>query len=206
MNFYKLALVFSMLPTMLILASCSATTGTAGANKGYMPRDVVECPYPGTQIPAPGWICDQKVDGVGVQAVGSAKYSGDFSFDKTIAAQRARVVLANTVSVNLKAMVEDFRAQALTGASASIDEFTSIVSTGITKLELKGSRIFKSIVAPDNTTYVLVGVNEDESKILDDIVAKEAQKKSSLNNENALYQEWKAREALKRLNAETSKY
>ena len=61
----KLALVISM-GAAALLTGCLATPPAAKAPAAQAP----DCSWPGTSQAAPGWTCDEPVEGVEVSAIG----------------------------------------------------------------------------------------------------------------------------------------
>ena len=87
------------------------------------------------------------------------------------------------------------------GASETVDKVNTSVSKLITTQTLEGSRIFKSMTSPSGSTYVLVGMDPAlvEKKVKDVV-------KTSMNNERALWQQFKAKQGQDELANEIAKY
>ena len=74
------------------------------AGCGGTKEEVADCVFPDAPgTAAPGWVCDEPVEGVEVSAVGSAQKSGaGHSFMKQMAATDARVQLAQRMKLLIK--------------------------------------------------------------------------------------------------------
>ena len=191
----------TMLRNGLIAAGLAVTamlTGCGGGDK----QVVHECVYP--DMPdraAPGWICDEPVAGVEVSAVGSSKIGlAGPSHAKQMAMTKARVQLAQMMKVHVANMIKQYVETTGAGATETVDQVTTSVTKQITKETLVGSRLFKSHTSPTKTLYVIVGL--DEAKVQQ---AAEKAIKTSMKNERALWQQFKASKAQDELAAEISK-
>ena len=162
---------------------------------------VADCVFPNSQEAAPGWICDEPVEGVTVSAVGSAeKTAAGIDFMKTMAATSARVQLAQRMKVQVANMVKQYIETTGAGKDESVDKVNTSVTKQITNETLVGTRIFKSRQAPDGTMYVLVGLDEASAQKLT-----EAAVKTSMSNDRALWQKFQAGKSQDEMAAEIAK-
>ena len=182
-----------VLPMMLLVA-CST--------KEEPGPIVAECTYPAasTQV-APGWVCDEPVPGVELSAVGYAKKSSaGYSFQKQMAVADARVQLAQTFKTHVSNMIKQYAE--ITGAAdtETVDQVNTSVSKLITSETLIGSRLFKSKTSPGGGLYVIVGLDSaNVQKAAEDSI------KSSMKNDNALWQQFKAKKAQDELAADIAR-
>ncbi len=126
--------------------------------------------------------------------VGSAKMSS-VDMSRKMAIARARDDIAFQINATIKAAVTDYAQEA--GADDSekqIIEFVETVSRQIANTTLTGTKTVELYPADDKTIYALVAYPIAD---LADDVTKEFQR-----NEDAAFAEFKAEEALKKLNAE----
>lgn len=138
---------------------------------------------------APGWICDEPYPDVVVSAVGTAaKSSAGHSFMKNMASTDARVQLAQSMKVHVTNMVKQYAE--ITGAadSETVDRVNTSVTKQITDETLVGTRVFTSKVSPNGMLYVLLGVDESAAA-----QATSAAIQSSMKNDSALWQQFKAK-------------
>ena len=161
------------------------------------------CVWPDTPtVAAPGWICDEPVEGLTVSAVGShEKTAAGAQFAKDQASASARVVLAQQMKTHVTNMIKQYVETTGAGASETVDKVNTSVSKLITTQTIEGSRIFKSMTSPSGSTYVLVGMDPGlvEKKVKEVV-------KTSMNNEKALWQQFKAKQGQDELAAEIGKY
>lgn len=148
-----------------------------------------DCVFPdATTVSAPGWICDEPVEGVTVSAVGSAeKSAAGQSFMKNMAATDARVQLAQRMKVQVQNMVKQYAETTGAASTETVDKVNTSVTKQITDQTLVGTKIFKSRVSPNGTLYVLLGMDEGATA-----AAAENALKTSMNNDKALWQQFKA--------------
>ncbi len=152
-------------------------------------KPVADCVFPDApSVAAPGWICDQPVEGVEVSAVGSAdKSAAGNSFMKNMAAADARVQMAQSMKVHVQNMVKQYAETTGAASSETVDKVNTSVTKQITDQTLIGTKIYKSRVSPSGALYVLVGMDGKST-------AKATQEalRSSMNNDKALWQQFKA--------------
>ncbi len=151
-------------------------------------------------VEAPPWVCSPDVAG-GIAAVGTASKSpAGPGFQRQEAMASGRDALARQISVKVKNMFKNFTQQTGVGDAATVDKLSANVSKQIANQTLAGSKQAKRWMAPDGTMYLLV--------VLDPTAAVEATKatvKTSLRNEQALWQQFQAKKANAELDAEIEK-
>jgi hypothetical protein len=187
------------------LLSCAVVLGLSACDsnptKETPKAKVADCVFPNTQEPAPGWICDEPVEGVEVSAVGSAeKTAAGMDFMKQMAATSARVQLAQRMKVQVQNMIKQYAETTGAASSETVDKVNTSVTKQITDQTLVGTRIFKSRSAPDGTLYVLVGLDEASAQKLT-----ESSVKTSMNNDKALWQKFQAGKAQDEMAADIAK-
>ena len=148
-----------------------------------------DCVFPdASSTPAPGWVCDEPVDGIAVSAVGVAeKSAAGHSFMKNMAATDARVQLAQAMRVHVQNMVKQYAETTGAADSETVDKVNTSVTKQITDETLVGSTIFKTRNSPNGALYVLLGMDASVAA-----AATENALKTSMNNDNALWQQFKA--------------
>ena len=160
-----------------------------------------QCMMDGTQ--APQWVCDggATMEG-GLFAVGSAEKNPlGISFQKTEATAAARDALARQLSVKVKNMFKQFQATTGIGDAQTAEKATQNVSKQIAAQTLAGSKVLKTWISPKGTMFVLVGMPDPNA-------VKQAVKqavKTTLHNDQALWQEFKAKKADAELEAAVDK-
>ncbi|MDH5388401.1 MAG: LPP20 family lipoprotein [Gammaproteobacteria bacterium] len=152
-------------------------------------KPVADCVFPdATSVPAPGWVCDEPVEGVEVSAVGAAeKSAAGNSFMKNMAATDARVQLAQSMKVHVQNMVKQYAETTGAASTETVDKVNTSVTKQITDQTLVGTKIFKSRVSPNGTLYVLLGMDKNSTA-----TATQEALRSSMNNDKALWQQFKA--------------
>ena len=165
-------------------------------------QEVADCVFPDAPgTAAPGWVCDEPVSDIEVSAVGSAEKSGaGHDFMKSMAATNARVSLAQNMQVQVRNMIKQYVETTGAADSETVDKVLTSVTKQITNETLVGTKIFKTRKSPGGSLYVLVGMDEASMQ-----KATEKALKTSMRNERALWQQFKAQKGQDELAADISK-
>jgi len=184
-----------ILLTTLALASCGGSSPEPQA-------DLAECVFPDApDSAAPMWVCDAPIEGVELSAVGYAqKSNAGNSFMKQMAASDARVQLAAIFKTSVQNMIKQYAETTGAADTETINKVNTSVSKLITNETLVGSRIFRTRTSPTGGLYVLVGL--DSARVQK---AAEESLQTSMNNDQALWQEFKAKKAQDELAMEIAK-
>lgn len=163
--------------------------------------EAVACVFPDApDKTAPGWVCDEPVQGIAISAVGSAERSGaGHDFMKTMAATSARVTLAQAMKVEVRNMIKQYVEATGSAESETVDKVLTSVTKQITNETLVGTRIFKTHKSPGGHLYVLLGMDQNSIQ-----QATEKALRTSMNNDTALWQQFKAQKGQDELAAEIS--
>lgn len=181
-----------------VLAGCS---GGKNAVK-LEPMKAADCVFPDApKSTAPLWVCDVPVEGVAVSAVGShgASAAGP-AFIKEQAAAAARVNLAQQMKVHVTNMVKQYVETTGAASAETVDKVNTSVSKLITAETIVGSKVVRSITSPTGAIYVLVGLDPSVTR-----EATEKALKTSMGNDQALWQQFKAKNSQDELAAEIAK-
>lgn len=162
---------------------------------------VPDCSFPGTTTPAPGWICDEPVPGVEISAVGVTEPSkAGISFMRDQAAADARGRLAEQVQVSAQKMVKSYLGTTGVGDAETVDAAASSTLRTVANQELYGSKIYRSLQAPDGRYFVLMGIDkENAQKIIQQSV------NTSMKNDQALWQQFQSQKSFDEMSAEIAK-
>lgn len=160
-----------------------------------------ECVFPNSQQAAPGWVCNMPVDGVTVSAVGMAQKSGaGLSFMKQMAMTDARVQMAQAVRVRVTNMVKQYAETTGAANQETVDQVNTSVTKQITDETLVGTKLLRTITGPDGTLYALVGLDEASAQQI-----AETALRTSMNNDKAAWQQFRAQKGQAELAAEIAK-
>jgi uncharacterized protein YeaO (DUF488 family) len=165
-------------------------------------EDVADCVFPDApSTSAPGWICDKPVEGVEVSAVGVAeKSAAGNSFMKNMAATDARVQLAQSMRVHVQNMVKQYAETTGAADSETVDKVNTSVTKQITDETLVGTKIYKTRTSPNGVLYVLLGMDASVAAAVTENALK-----TSMNNDSALWQQFKAQKGQDELAASIAK-
>lgn len=183
----------------VVLAATLAATFTGCSGKDAKPEEVsFECRQDG--VLAPQWTCmpDSGVEG-SITDLGSAPFSklGD-GFTRREALANGRSNLAQQIQTLVKDKVETFTRSTGVGGSEVADKVSTQVSKQVAKVSLQGSKQLNYWQHPTTKTmYILVGINENS---MNEEVKNNV--KSSFKNDEALWQQFQAKNALEGLEKE----
>ena len=191
----KIALL-STLAALTLLTACSSDP------KKTINKDIVaDCVFPNTEKSAPTWICDAPVAGIPVTAVGIAEPSkGGISFMKDIAAADGRGRLAEQMQVRVSKMVKKYLGNTGVAKTETIDAVASSTIKTVTSQTLTGSKIYKTRTGPKGRLFALVGIDSKNAEI----IAEQALK-TSMNNDQALWQQFKSKQSFDEMAKEIMK-
>ena len=172
-----------------------------GGKDATKPAMVADCVFPNTNTPAPGWICDEPVPGLDVQAVGIAEPSkAGISFMKDMAAADARGRLAEQMKVRVNKMVKKYLGTTGVADTETVDAAASSTLKTITSEELVGSKVYKTRTGPNGRLFVLLGL---DASAAERIVQKAA--KTSMKNDQALWQQFMAKKSFDEMAADIAR-
>lgn len=191
-------LAFRSIVMALAFAGLAACQETQPVSEAPPP----DCVWPGSDKAAPGWICDEPVPGLDVQAVGSApKSAAGAAFMKQQAALQGRAELARQMKVKVSAQVKNYIGTTGIGEGETVDAAAESVARSLTVETLQGSKIYKSMTSPtDGQMYVLMGINQAQAQ-----QAVQAAVNTSMKNDQALWQKFQAKKAFDEMAAEIAK-
>ena len=171
----------------------------AGCGSDEVKEAAADCVFPDApSTDAPGWVCDEPVEGVEVSAVGvAAKSAAGHSFMKNMAATDARIQLAQSMKVHVQNMVKQYAETTGAADAETVDKVNTSVTKQITDESLVGTKIFKTRTSPNGTLYVLLGMDAAFAA-----QATENALKTSMGNDKALWQQFKAQKAQDELAAD----
>ena len=146
---------------------------------------------------APEWVLTGHLKET-TSAVGSAKIGkGGLQFARTEALATGRDELARQVSVKVETLVNNFAQQTGIGDDQMLDAFSKQVSRQITDETLAGSRQQDIWISPSADVYVLVVMDNEQIK-----TAVRRQMVSSYRQDDARWQEFKAKNGVEELDRE----
>ncbi len=146
---------------------------------------------------APKWTCVPMVED-GYAGVGIAqKSAAGMGFMRRVALANGRSDLAQQIKSQVKDKVETFTRATGVGSSEVVDQVNMAVSKQVAKVDLKGSKAVDAWKSPSGTLYLLVTVPQSSiNKKVKDAV------KTSYKNDEALWQQFQAKNALEGLEKE----
>ena len=149
---------------------------------------------------APSWVLNPNLEG-GICALGSAvQNDAGFNFQRTQAMANGRDELVRQLELKVSNMVKDFTQVTGVGNAATIDKVSSSVSKQVASQTLAGSKLKSTWVADDGEMFVLMVMDPNAvAKATNDSV------KSSLKNDQALWQQFQGKKAQDELSAEIDK-
>jgi hypothetical protein len=164
---------------------------------------VEECNFPDDgATKAPLWVCEVPVEGVAVSAVGSAEKTGaGYDFQKTMAVSSGREQLAQQMRIKVNQMIERYIGTTGTADRETVDKVQTSVSRQITSETLVGSKPLRTLKNPKTgALFMLVGL--DPASMSENV---QNAVKTSMKNDQALWQQFLAQKKQDELAAEIAK-
>jgi hypothetical protein len=149
---------------------------------------------PNAQSNSPDWVNDFPPEDV-LWGIGTAKQSSP-SMSMTTAEARARVAIARQLNTKVQAMFTDYNLDAGPVGNQVSTSLQEDVSRQVTNMDVSRARPIKRWEGPDGTWWFLLELSKADAK---NAVA------SILGNQEALYAEFKANQALQMLDAQLAK-
>ncbi len=190
-------IISSALATLLALT----VTGCSGdePKPEEKPVAITECTI--DQADAPKWACGI-VNGYDdmYTATGTAKMSkAGAGFSRKNAMADGRSNLSQQIETEVKSKIEQFARTTGIGANETVDTATTQVAKQVAHVTLNGSKQLAYWQHPkNNDIYVLMGVTKES---VDNAATETVY--SSMGNQNALWQQFQAENALKGLEEDT---
>ena len=182
-----------------VAAALFIFTGCANNQPKPQKTNFYQCKINGQA--APQWVCDggATMEG-GIFGVGSAPKSPlGMSFQRNEAVAQARDELARQLKVKVENMIKNYMSSTGVGNNQTAERVSTQVSKQLTSQVLEGSKLLKTWIANDGTMYVLVGMTKPVKNAVKNAV------KTTFKNDQALWQEFKAKKAQEELDAEIDK-
>ena len=148
-------------------------------------------------VEAPKWTCIPVVDGHYAGVGIAQKSAAGMGHMRRVALANGRSDLAQQIQSQVKDKVEVYTSTTGNGNQETVDQVTTAVSKQLAKVDLEGSKGIDTWDAPSGTLYMLVAV--PASAINNEV--KNALR-SSFKSENALWQQFKSKQALESLDKE----
>jgi len=183
-----------------LLVACGSTPEKAAPVAVVVP--VASCLFAdGSGAAAPDWVCGAPMAGYELTAVGYSDKSGAGpNFMKQMAATASRVELAQVLSLDIQNMIKQYAETTGAGDAETVDRVNTSVTKQITDQTLVGSKIIRQMPTPSGGIVVLVALDPSGvEQIAKDLL------KTSMNNDQALYQQFKAGKSFDELADEIAK-
>lgn len=180
-----------MKKAMLILASLMLIFSlvSCGSDPEVVSND-------GKKMDVPEWFLMPPQADDAIYGIGVAK-SSDMARARDLAATRARADIAKQVSVSVETMLTDYFQEAGVEGDTQAMQFVESITKEVASIDLNGATTKELYPAEDGTFFALV--EYPLNNFLEEQVADVFQR-----NESAAFAEFKAQEALDRLNAEVN--
>ena len=184
----KTGIVLSILLTLMLIASCASAPAPVAAAPA--PAPVAEEPPARRDLPQ--FFLNPPVFEDQIVGLGMAKMSSD-SISRQTAVARARTDIAYQMNSRVEAMLTDYFQEAGSGDDTQTITFVESISKQITNIDLQNAKTVEVYAAVDGNWFAMVHypIRELVSEV-DDLFKR---------NETAAFAEFKADEALRRLDA-----
>lgn len=162
-----------------MLSACSSTQDNSASS---------------SRVNVPDWVLNPVVEN-GIAAADCIKYSGNISIDQKMAVANARLALAQQIETRIEGLDKTFANRVDANDKTTVGSTFSSVSKQLTKQTLRGSRVVKAdIVDITGKDYfcALTTLSPELTKTLFQDLVKETKLKIDPQDEQFLYQEFKA--------------
>ena len=146
---------------------------------------------------APKWTCNPFAEGAYAGVGIAQKNPAGMGMMRREATANGRSDLAQQIKSQVKDKVEAFTRVIGVGDQASVDKVVTSVTKQVAKVDLQGSKPIDSWQSNKGTLYLLVTVPE---KVVNEEV--KASVKTSMKDDNALWQQFQSKQALDGLDKE----
>ena len=179
------------LPALALLTACSNSNPAQETTVGSIPS----------------WILNPQIeDGIAVSEC--VLWSGNMSIDKQQAIANARTALAQRIETRISALDKTYRDKVEVASGVESGSTFSSVSKQVTQQTLVGTTPIKTdivnIAGKDNLC-VLVAIGQQATKNVFDELISAAKRPMNAQQEDVLYQEFKAQRAEQQLDQELDK-
>ncbi len=170
------------------------TVSITGCSKEAEPYEEGDFRCKQENVLAPKWTCIPDVDsyysGVGI----AQKSAAGMAHMRRVAVANGRSDLAQQIQSQIKDKITIYSGTTGVNADETVDQVTEAVTKQLAKVDLVGSKAIDSWSAPSGALYLLVTVskNSTNKQIRENL-------KTSYKNERALWQQFKAKNALEGL-------
>jgi len=158
------------------------------------------------QSQLPSWVMNPVIEG-GVAATECVKATGSMSLDKSEAIANARATLVKQINVKVEAMDKTYQRKVKSQGGTTTGSTFESVSKQVAQQHLKGSRATKVQYVDINgerNLCAMVTLDPNTTKDIFDAIVKESSQKVSPQDEEQLYEEFKAKKAQDELDQEVS--
>ena len=146
---------------------------------------------------APKWTCVPMVEGAYAGVGIAQKSAAGMGHMRRVALANGRSDLAQQIKSQVKDKIETFTRTTGVAEGETVDQVNTAVSKQIAKVDLQGSKGVDAWTAPSGSLYMLVTV--PEATVNGEV---KAAVKTSFKNDQALWQQFQAKNALEGLDKE----
>ncbi len=177
--------------TIVSIASAALIAATFVGCGGEQPKPQernFECKQEG--VPAPKWTCVPMVEGAYAGVGIAQKSAAGPGHMRRVALMNGRSDLAQQIQTEVKDRMKGFTQTTGAGDRETVDQVTQAVTDQIAHVNLNGSKAIDAWNAPSGALYLLVTVPENfiNQKVKDTV-------RTSLKNDEALWQQFQASKA-----------
>lgn len=166
-----------------------------GCGSGPEPAPEPKAEPQGAPVDAPDWFLNPPMADDAMYGIGTAKMS-DLSRSRNVAISRARNDIAFQMNAQIQAAITDYAQEAGVDDNTQVVNFVETISRQTTETTLQGTRTEEVYPAQDGTVYALVSFPRNNFM--------QASEEVFQRNEDAAFAEFKADQALQRLDQQMS--
>ncbi|WP_373003966.1 LPP20 family lipoprotein [Sulfurimonas sp.] len=181
----------------IALAGLVAATISGCGGAAPEPKEEFDNRCKQENVLAPKWTCVPMVEGAYAGVGIAQKSAAGMGHMRRVALANGRSDLAQQIKSQVKDKIETFTRTTGVAEGETVDQVNTAVSKQIAKVDLQGSKGVDAWTAPSGSLYMLVTV--PEATVNGEV---KAAVKTSFKNDQALWQQFQAKNALESLDKE----
>lgn len=155
-----------LVASIVAITGCGSQSAQPDSPDQAVQLDALPCSYPdSTADSAPLWICESKVPGLKMQAMGvSQDASAGISHQRQLALLDAQNVLALQIDSRIKGAIKRYSASKGTSSEQYMASSSEVNFVAEIDRQISDMTIYQSVISPKGAYYILVGLNSEAYK------------------------------------------
>lgn len=158
--------LFLLAALVVVLTACSNQRIQTDEPEQAIQLKALPCSYPdSTADSAPLWVCESKVSGLKMQAMGvSEDARAGVSHQRQLAILDAQNVLALQLNSHIQGAIKRYSASKANSSEQYIASSSEVKFVAEIDKQILDMTIYQSVISPQGAFYILVGLNDEAYK------------------------------------------